>query len=233
MMIAALARRHERAGTLGQLSALHRWMWAGDEAVKFHQQAQGRFVTWWLASHCAIVEPLRQAIAARAGQITTLCEIGCGSGLVLEDLSRRLPEIDRFIGLDLSPTQTQRNRARFSDARLQFEAGDATSWIPGQAKTGWAFLTNAGVLEYLSETQLASLLAGIAERLRPAVFALLEPIPKDYDLCREIQSRPHSFEKSLGHNYPHWLKANGWTISHQSELQSTGDRFLMVVAFIE
>lgn len=231
MMIAALVARHERAGTLGELAALHRRMWEGEEGVKFHAQAEKRFQTYWVENFSSIVEPLREAIAAAPTPLETLCEIGCGSGLVLEDLSKLLPEVFALVGLDLAPDQIARNVVRFDgNPRLRFEAGDAATWIAEHAAPGWVYLTNSGVLEYLGEAEVRALFATIAERLRPAVFALIEPIADDYDLARETWSRPYNFEKSLGHNYPHLLAAAGWTVRHQDERRIDGTRMLTLVA---
>lgn len=231
MMIAALAVRHERAGTLGDLAALHRRMWEGEEGVKFHAQAEKRFRTYWADNFSSIVEPLRAAIAAAPAPITALCEIGCGSGLVLQDLAGRLPELTQAIGLDLSPGQIARNRERFApNPRLRFEAGDATVWVPANAAPGWAYLTNSGVLEYLGESEVRALFAAIADGLRPAVFALIEPIADDYDLALEVRSRPYNFERSLGHNYPRLLGETGWVVRHREERRIEGTRMLMLVA---
>jgi len=217
-------------GRLGELSELHRWMWAGEEGVKFHRQAEYRFKKWWLPNHSAIVAPFRDAMRS-CGVCTTLCEIGSGSGLVLQDLSQRLPEIGQLIGLDLSREQTEHNRNRFrGNPRLRFEAGDATSWVARHAKPGWAYFTNAGVLEYFSEEQLSMLLSEIAASMRPAVFALIEPVPKDYDFARELKSRPYNFEKSLGHNYFLWLGTSGWHVTYYDEIELANCRFVMVVA---
>jgi SAM-dependent methyltransferase len=160
----------------------------------------------------------------------TLCEIGCGSGLVLEDLAKRLTQLDAFIGLDLSPDQTQRNRERAVDHRIRFEAGDATVWIPEHASSGTVFLTVAGVLEYLPRHKLSLLFETIGRTLAPSVIAVIEPIPADYDLEKEIDSRPYGPEHSLGHNYPHLLRAAGFDIRFQQVQKLDRSTHLLVVA---
>lgn len=232
MMIAALVSRHERAGTLGELNALHRAYWSDDGAVEYHAWAEKFFEKWWLDRADAVIRPLKDAIAASGVNVTTLCEIGCGSGLVLDDLARRFPEIPKLIGLDLSAAQMQRNRDRFTDRRLSFVAGDATAWVPEHAAPGWVYFTNNGVLEYLGAAQLDGLFGVIATRLSPAIIALTEPLPKDFDLERETRSRPYNFEKSLGHNYIHWLSKNGWQLHFRQDKVWAGDRFLTVIASV-
>ena len=232
MMVTALVARHERAGTLGELNGLHRSYWSDDGAVTYHTWAERFFQTWWLERADSILPPMTKAISESGIKVAALCEIGCGSGLVIDDLSRRFPEVPRFVGLDLSAAQMERNRGRFTKKRLSFEAGDVTTWVPEHAGPGWLYFTNNGVLEYLSETQLDTLFGDIARRFGPALFTLTEPLPKDYDLERETRSRPYNFEKSLGHNYVHWLKKNGWRLHFVQDKVWNGDRFLTVVASV-
>ena len=101
-VIAYQVHRHVEAGTLDQLAPLHAWLWSGEQAVSFHEQAKARFDSFWLAHHSAIIEPIRLLFepdpSSGLSAYRRLCEIGCGSGLVLEDIARRLqnvPLLDR------------------------------------------------------------------------------------------------------------------------------------------
>lgn len=234
LIIAALVWQHRRSGTLGALSGLHRWLWQSEQAERVHAQADARFRAWWLGRHSAIVEPLQAALddfAVAGLSVTTLCEIGCGTGRVLADLAMRLPGPPRLLGLDLSPGQVEVNRQTYANQpRLQFEVADATVWLPAHAGPRWVYLVNGGVLEYFSEAMLEALLRGIAERHGPAIFALVEPIADDYDLDRETASRPYNSELSFGHNYLHWLQRCGWQIRHHSRQDVGGVRWLLAVA---
>ena len=230
VLIAALVSRHEREGTLDKLAGLQRWLWEGQQAVDFHAQAESRFQSWWLDGASRIVQPIQMQLQIQAGRIHTLCEIGCGSGLVLDDLRQKLPEISNFVGLDLSAAQTERNRVRFSAPSIRFEAGDASAWIPANAAAGWLYFTNAGVLEYFSESQLKALFSAIVNQKQPAMFALVEPIAHDYDLKAEHRSRPFSSERTFSHHYIHLLTLCGWTVQWNSELRVETSRHLMVVA---
>lgn len=235
LLIAALVWQHRRRGDLGALSGLHRWLWQGEQAERVHAQAEARFHDWWLPRHSAIVAPLQAALADAAADgrpITTLCEIGCGTGRVLADLAEHLPTSVQLLGLDLSPGQIAANRARHAAMadRLRFETADATTWLATHAAPCWAYLANGGVLEYFSEAMLEALLRGIAERHAPAVIALVEPLPDDYDLERETASRPYNAELSLGHHYPLWLRRCGWRLRHCERQDVGGVRWLLVVA---
>lgn len=232
-LLTALRERHERAGTLDRLNGLHDWLWAGEQAVRFHEQAQARFDSWWLPCHADIVEALREPIEADA-RYRTLCEIGCGSGIVLADVARRLPQLDHFIGLDLSAEQTLLNRARFGardrgEADLRFESGDAADWIPAHAQAGWVYLSNAGVLEYLPEAKLRGLLSAISAR-GPALFAMVEPLAADHDLATETASKPYGAERSWSHHYPRLLADGGFELLWQRERVWDGIRWIMLVA---
>lgn len=230
LLIAGLVQRHERAGTLDRLAGLHDWLWAGEQALRFHEQAQARFQHWWLARHSAIVAPLLDELRDRAGAYSVLCEIGCGSGLVLDDLSRRLPQLSRYIGIDLSEAQTRRNRERYVDRpQLQFESGDAAAWLQAHAQPGWIYFSNAGVLEYFTERRLRGLLGDAAAR-GPAAFAIVEPLAADHDLERDTASRPYGAERSWSHAYPQLFRDGGWTLCWQQELVFAGQRWLLLLA---
>ncbi len=234
LLVAHLVDRHERAGSLDRLAPLQRWLWTCDQAVEFHTQAEARFDRWWRRGASCIVAPLQATLHAAPAPYRQLCEIGCGSGLVLNDLRATLRGVPAFLGLDLSPTQIARNQARFADAAtrpvLTFAAGDATTWVPAHAMPGWIYFTNAGVLEYLTGPQVAELFAHVARHLRPAVFALAEPIAPGYDVMRETRTRPFGAERTFSHPYVHLLERAGWTIAWTDVGAIDGTRLHYVVA---
>lgn len=230
ILIAALVDAHERAGNLSALMPLQKWLWSGTQAVSFHQQAEARFSQWWLQRDCQILQPLQTLLRERPGRYHTLCEIGCGSGLVLADIAGKLGELQNFIGLDLSTEQTALNRKRFRDSKLRFESGDASVWIPQNAKAGWFYLTVAGVLEYFDEASLCHLLLSIAQRAAPAGFGLIEPLAVDFDLARETRSRPQSAERTLAHSYIKLFESCGWRVRWQEDRQHQGRRHLLLIA---
>jgi len=230
-LLAALVARHERAGTLGQLGALHDWLWSSTQALRFHEQAQARFDSWWRARHSAILEPLQQALQAQPGRYDTLCEIGCGSGLVLQDLADRLPQLRQLIGLDLNATQIARNRVHYAgEPRLRFDSGDAAAWLRRHAEPGWILFSNAGVLEYFAPDKLAALLAELAATRRPLAIASVEPLADDYDLQHETASRIYGPERSWSHPYPRLYREAGLEILWQREQRVGGLRWLLLFA---
>jgi SAM-dependent methyltransferase len=232
LVIAALVRRHERQGTLDQLNGLHDWLWSSRQALAFHEQAQARFQSWWLDTHSAIVAPLLDEIAAAPGRYRRLCEIGCGSGLVLNDLAQRLPQMEQLIGLDLSAEQIARNRERYASvSRMSFDSGDAAAWLQTNAQPGWIYFSNAGVLEYFPEARLRGLLRQTANRA-PAMFAIVEPVDHGHDLEQQLASKNYGAERSWSHNYPHLFRDCGYTLRWQREIEFGGMRWMMLIAVV-
>lgn len=230
LMIAALLRTNERRGTVDRLAPLQTWLWRSGQAVEFHRQAEARFQTWWLEGASALVTPLQQLIDTHPAGFSTLCEIGCGSGLVLENLSQRMPAVPSWLGLDLSPQQVRANRTRFAGRGLRFVSADAALWIPKHAAPGWIYFTNAGVLEYFPEGALRTLLQHIADHLGPAALAIAEPIEEDFDPSQARRSQPFGAERTFSHPYLHLLAEHGWQLRWHAFGRIDGFRYLMALA---
>lgn len=228
MLIAGLVRMHEQRGTLDELTAMHDWFWSQQPAVEFHEFAERRFESWFLGHHVAIVPPLRAAIAAGGATYEAFCEIGCGSGRVLEHLARALPEVPRFVGLDLSAAQVARNRARY--AGIEFEAGDALQWVATHARPQWAYFTYGGVLEYFPRARVLELCSLLATRLAPSLLAMVEPLSDAHDLEHDASSIVYGAENTFSHNYVALLRQAGFELLHRSEQHFDGQRWLLLVA---
>ncbi len=230
LLVAGLVRSHTRQRTLDQLTPLHDWFWSNTPAVQFHEFAERRFEHWFLANHVAIVPAIRAALEADPVTYSTLCEVGCGSGKVLQHMTQAFPEIRRFIGLDLSPEQVARNRVRFPAQRMEFEAADGPTWIDRNAQPGWIYLTCAGVFEYVSRDNLLALLTTLATRLKPSLFGMVESLSDDYDLENDSESVPYGAEMVFSHNYIEILNLAGFDILHRSEQRVDNQRWLLLVA---
>ena len=223
LMLAGLVMKHKRAGTLDRLNHLHKNYWEGELAVAYHEERANRLLTQFMSFHADMLEHLRRVVSS--GEFDTLIELGCGSGLLLEYLSSRLPPIKRFIGLDLNAEQTERNQARAASATVRFEVGDMTTWVPEHTRAGQVYLAYGGVLEYLTQEQLETLFSHMGAQV-PACIALVEPMG-DFDLNRETASRPHGREYSLAHHYPRALEAAGFEVQFS---QTCAAGYLRVVA---
>lgn len=228
LAVAGLIARHRAAGTLDKLAHLHSTFWASGDAVSFHGLNEDRFNNNFLKTHYVIVDALENAFVG--GRLHTLCEIGCGSGQVIDHIAAKLPTLRKLVGIDLSPGQIALNKERYKDPRLSFVAADGASWLHENAAPGFVFLTYGGVFEYFKEATLRSMFAVLAERA-PAGVAIVEPIDPAYDLAHETRSRVLGAELSFSHNYPQLLRDAGFRIRWQQEVKS-GFRWLMLVATI-
>ena len=229
LLIAAHVADCERAGTPERLTPLQNWLWRGEQSVNFHAQAEARFQSWWMDCDSAITLPMTKLFADHPERFHTLCEIGCGHGLVLQDLATRFPALKTLIGLDMSAAQTERNRARFAggDARLGFESGDALEWLPAHVGAGWMLFTNAGVLEYFPPAALEQLLRQLSAR-GPCAFALAEPVAADFDWRHATASMPFSAERTFSHPYPHLFRQAGWQVLFAEERQPSSRHLLLL-----
>ncbi|MBL8956273.1 MAG: class I SAM-dependent methyltransferase [Myxococcaceae bacterium] len=227
VLLAATVDRAEKKGDLAALEPLHRWLWTGKQAEVFHRTARDRFTKWWLPHHSKIVEPLREVLEKNG--IKTLVEVGAGNGLVLADLAKRLPKVEKLIGLDLSEAQMQANARETTDPRFQFVGGDAGAWLPQHAGNGWAVVTNAGVFEYFPQERLQELFGFLATK-RPACISLIEPLAEHFDPEVARPSVPYNFERSFSHPYVAMLQKAGFKIQWRQEQHIDGVRWIMMVA---
>ncbi|MEP6908670.1 MAG: class I SAM-dependent methyltransferase [Pseudoxanthomonas sp.] len=228
LAMAALVDQHQRAGTLESLSHLHRNFWAGEQSTAFYSATESRFEKVFLGKHRAIVDTLVEVAAG--GEFHTVCEIGCGSGQVLEFLKDQLPDVKQLIGLDLNGAQMEVNRQRFQhEPRMQFVAGDAAEWIPQHAGPGWIFVIYGGVFEYFTQSQLQVLFGTIASHA-PACIALVEPLADDQDLSAAGPSSAYGMELSYSHPYVRLIEDSGMRITWRQDTHFAEHRAVMLVA---
>ncbi len=229
--VAAIVSRELRAGRARQLTGLHDWLWRSDsQSLAYHQRTLGRFQSHFLQHHSELVPELQRMMAARPADFHTLCELGCGTGLLLEHLHGKLPKVRRWVGLDRSAAQTAANGAHFEGSELQFSAGDLRTWIPGNVAPGWVLLTNGGVLEYLAEAAVRELASHIACCCRPAAFALIEPLAAEHDLDRDAGSRLYGEEHTFSHNYVDVFTRAGMTVVYRRDMMISAQRWLLLLA---
>ena len=227
--VAGLIARHRAAGTLDKLANLHAEFWASGDAVSFHALNEDRFENNFLKTHYEIVDALKSVVAE--GRLNTLCEIGCGSGQVIDHLAAKIPALEKLIGIDLSPDQIALNRDKYKDPRIRFVAADGALWLQENAAPGFLLLAYGGVFEYFKEATLRSLFATLRARA-PAGIALVEPVDPAFDLQVETESRMLGAELSFSHNYSRLLRESGFNIRWQKELRA-GFRWVMLVATVD
>ena len=232
-IVAGLVGRHTQRGTLAELAPLQDWLWSSGQAVTYPDYwGEHRFAQLWKDGQDVLLEPLRQLAQESPASCRTLCEIGCGSGLVLADVRRRLPMFDTYVGIDLSAGQVEGNRRRDPDPRTCFEAADGAAWALERSAPGFVFLSNGGVLEYFVPRKMQQVIRELPARGLPVSFALAEPIAENFDPAQATESRVLGVERTFSHPYARWFREAGWSIRFQQEARADGIRwFLMVATF--
>lgn len=232
LIVAALVHRAiRRDEPLDHLAYLHRHLWNGDHITAFHASAENRFDDWFLPYQAMVIDALEKDLAEQTpGQFHTLCEIGTGSGIVLDYLSRRLAKsgITKYIGLDLSPAQVAIDAQRFP--ACDFVAADACTWIPEHAGPGWIFFCCGGVLEYIPQATLEELFARTVATRAATRWVIVEPVDPKHGLMSNTTSHPFGFENTWSHHYPYLLNQAGMKVLYQHNLQINDMHWQLVIA---
>lgn len=146
-----------------------------------------------------------------------LYEIGCGDGQVIQYMYERFPDFASFTGIDLGTDRIRKNVEENQIESITFENADANEWIPENGKPNSVILTNGGVLEYFLQSELEALFTFAAENLPPVAVCVIESVGTDHDLTTELDSLVYGRELAFSHNYPHLLKAAGFSVVSCSE----------------
>lgn len=224
----ARVRRARLFGDRAAAEAALRGWWQADTGDDFYDSYRDRFGKWFFGPHQVLVDRLCEHVAAAS--LTELVEIGCGDGRALAHCATRMPGLERLVGLDVNASIIARNRAASPrDPRITFEVGDAGAWLAAHPTRGRVLLSYGGVMEYLAPETLADLLCGIATH-PPAAVALCEPVAPEHDLDREAGSLMFGYESSFSHNHAHQLRAAGFRVVWQKEMQLDGIRWMLIVA---
>ncbi|MGB6220034.1 class I SAM-dependent methyltransferase [Haloferula sp.] len=202
--------------------------WSVDAGLNFHEVFAHRFENHFLLRDVRLMPEIeRLALSDPAYQ--SLCEIGCGNGMVLDYYRRHLPVFDHYIGLDLSHVEIEKNRIRH-DASLKFHTADAVEWIANESTDGIVFLTNGGVFECFTPDELTSLLDQARKGGGPVAFAITENIATDHEIEIDRMSHVYAAEFSFSHNYPYLFRASGYRIRFMHETFVAGERWINLLA---
>lgn len=217
LMRAALVKKLKKIEDYNTIADLNRDFWANKYATELFLETEDGFESDFLPNCTFIFELLKNELLNHPEDFNTLVEIGTGNGDVLNYLSSEFPNINRFVGIDLSQDQIELNNKKFSNnKRLEFVASDALDWVNehGQGKT--IFVTSRGVLEYFIEPRLEELLKAI-NRLGETIFVAIEPNGADHNFETNPNSQLYGHEPSFSHNYPVLFKNAGFDIWHFSQ----------------
>ncbi len=208
---AGLAERLVDGDKLDELSANHRHFWATDQGTEYHVHAR-RHVTESYQQYFSYVSEILGGLLIANPEITTLVEVGCGGGSLLNLLAQQFPQIERFIGIDLSPAIIAENARMFDDARLEWVVANGKTWVEQTGGANTIYLSYRGVYEYFTQADLNEMFAKIASEKRPAISISIEPIGLQHDLDTTSDSLLYGTEYTFSHNYPHLYGQNGYTI---------------------
>jgi SAM-dependent methyltransferase len=230
LTMAYLVDKSLKHGRMSELNHFHEQFWKTPEIVALHAEIEKSFEYWLIGPNAKLIEEIERAI--RTHPVSTVCEIGCGNGRALQYLAELLYGPQRFIGIDLSDAQTGINRTRYAGSQLEFVCAEATAWITQNAKPDWFYFSYGGVLEYLAQPQLESLLAWIKNHAAPATFAIAETVGIGHDFEKNPDSEPYGYELSFSHNYRQLFQRAGYTVHYYSEHRSEGIRYVLIISCV-
>lgn len=214
---ATLMRNNKKIKDYGAIAEQNREFWVNHKATELFSELEDTFNTDFLP-HCTFIfDLLKKELSNESVEYNTLVEIGTGNGDVLNYLSKEFPQINKFIGIDLSKDQIEINKSRFDkNQRLEFVAGDAYDWIVDHGQANTIFVTSRGVLEYFLEPRLQDMLKHI-NQLGKTMFIAIEPNGADHNFETQPDSQLYGHEPSFSHNYPKLFKNAGFRIWHFSQ----------------
>lgn len=205
-----------------ELESYHYNFWQSKSGFHYHNSQRHAFEEFFLGHFGDEVMAL---LTQKAPSYPVICEIGTGTGQLLNYLASSLPETERFIGIDLSPDMIADNKQRYDNPKLEFVVASGNEWIEENGEPNWVFITNRGVLEYFLHSKVEALFNHISQNLSPAIFITIEPVSVDHVLETELDSKPYGREFSFSHNYPYLFQKAGFHLYHTSQ-QTYFDHYL-------
>jgi len=227
---AGLYHRAVAQNDLDHLAWYHRQYWQSEAAQHYFGDDSTADVRPLLIEEFGLGDQIANFVQSQPDVVQHIVELGCGNGRTLHRLLQLFPHAREYIGLDINSQQNDRNAKRYADTSLQFITAHANDWLPDGAQPNSLFMTSGGVLEYFSESAVATLLQDIATRHAPSVVAIIEPVDEHHDL----ESQPDSFvygpERSFSHNYPRLFHDAAFDVLYRSEDRASGHRWIALLA---
>jgi hypothetical protein len=208
-----LTRRYYGLPEVARRADNRNHFWGSTAGVRWHErrhelyQDARRFRDEYLASRRPLIEAMTRLVE-RASRITTLCEIGTGSGLMVNHLAGHLTGIERFCAIDLSAEQIARNRERYAGSKVEFLHVEAADYLARHCRPGTLFLA-CGTFECFTQAELEDFLALSRRAADPVAVAICDAVDVDYDATVERDSRPRG-NLLYNHNYRHLLEKHGY-----------------------
>lgn len=220
LMRGALIKKLEKVEDYEMIAKSNRDFWI-TKAPKLFLETEQAFNTHFLTNCTFIFDLLKEQLSNQSEEFKTLVEIGTGNGTVLNYLCSKFPDIDRFVGIDLSSEQTEINNKKYiHNEKLEFVAADAFDWIKDHGKTNTIFVTR-DTLEYFLEPNLQEFFIEV-QKLGKIIFVAIEPNGSDHNFETQPNSQLYGNEPSFSHNYPKLFKNAGFTLWHFSRKSCNG-----------
>ncbi|WP_264565057.1 class I SAM-dependent methyltransferase [Flavobacterium sp. N3904] len=216
----AILNKAEAKNNFDKLSKIHNSYWVnqGKDVFEWNNSFKNNFLP-----HCTFIYKIvKEKFFKDEIQFTTLVEIGTGNGDVLNYLESNFPEIDKFIGIDLSSEQIKINKEKYKEnLRLEFIAADVIEWVKKEGHKNTIFATSNGVFEYFTEHQLREFIK-YTHSLGKVLFIIIEPTVINHNFDLNPNSIVYGIEKSFSHNYCKIFHDFGFKIFHHSKKQILG-----------
>lgn len=230
ILYARTTRAKARKDTVALEKGLFQF-WRADTADDYYDKYLDRYEKWFLGPHHEIVDQL--AMLTSHGRYTSLIEVGCGQGRVLEHCAAAMPNVQSLTGVDINPAIIARDQVNFAqNPRLHFLTADASGWLQQNGQPGTILLTYGGVMEYFAADTLTTMFRTLARHPYAAV-ALVEPVDPDHDLTNDPESHPFGQENSFSHNHEKLLEASGYTVKFRKTMYLGGAFWVMLLATVE
>jgi len=211
---------------------LHLDFWSGDGGSIFSANCDHRFEELFLGRQRedfnALVQTWNEINSKR------IVEFGCGSGRLVDYLTKELGGVESAVGIDINQVQIEKNKASEDrDSRIDFICTDGGEWLANNGQPSTLFVSNGGVLEYFTRERLESMLSMISGQLKPAIFFSSEPVAADHDWSKSTESIPFGEELSFSHNYTDLFESSGFEIVHQRVVEFDQWKMVCTIAVAE
>lgn len=216
-MRTAILNKADSKNNFDKLSEIHNSYWAnhGKEIFSSNNSFQNNF----LPNCTFLLDIAKERFLNDKSQFKTLVEIGTGNGDVLHYLETNFPNIDKFVGIDLSSEQIKINKEKYKEnLKLEFVASDIFEWVKKEGHKNMIFMTSNGVFEYFTEHQLKEFIE-YTFNLGEVFFIIIEPTVVNHNFELNPGSIVYGPEKSFSHNYSKIFQDSGFNVFHHSKKQ--------------
>lgn len=216
LMRNALLKNAEKKEDFNKLAEYHENFWK-ETGRKYFSNKENVLEDFFLPNGSLVFERLQNILNNQSQNFSTMVEIGTGDGVVLNYLKDKFPQVEKFVGIDMSKEQISVNKKNFEQIdKLEFVASEGFDWIKENGSGATIFFTSGGVLEYFTEQRLQELFHYL-NTLDPVIFIAIEPIGLNDDFSINPNSRPYGHERSFSHDYARLFKNAGFSLWYEAK----------------